>query len=228
MVAPQSTPRDLISICRLMAVLDDLSNRLSEDPPRLPSWIFVPVTSIPLILDVIHYWIDTAKTAKTEVALRLHRIPDPYAETPVTMGMPGPMFPHPGNVDAYNQKLLQEVVAAGLEGMAGQQLVQTGLVPEYLSSTQARQYFESHKSQLIEVMVERMKATIPSADNDIEAKWYTMTKTIPIPKELEGRHTALKQLSNAVRRNKDIPRGFVTKVFPSSQCSVFEGSPNRS
>ena len=99
--------------------------------------------------------------------------------------------------------------------MAGQQLVQTGLVLEYLSPTQAQQYFESHKSQLIEAMVEKMKVTFPSADNNIEMKWYMMTKMIPILKELEARHTALKQLTNAVRQNKDILRGFVTKVFPS-------------
>jgi hypothetical protein len=79
--------------------------------------------------------------------------------------------------------------------MTGQQLLQIGLIPEHLSPNQARQYFESHKSQIIDVMVERMKATIPSADTDIEVKWYMMTKTIPIPKELEARHTALKQLS---------------------------------
>jgi len=212
----------------MTAILDDLSNRLSEAPPRLPSWIFVPAASIPPILDVIHYWIDTAKTTKTEVTLRLHKIPDPYAQTPTTMGMPGPMFPHPENMNDYSQKLFKELAAAALEGMTGQQLVQTGLLPDYLSPAQARQYFESHKSQFVDVMVERMRSTIPSADNDVEAKWYMMTKTIPIPKELEARHPALKQLSDAVRQSKDIPRGLVTKVFPSRKCSVYEGLPSRS
>ena len=212
----------------MTTILDDLSNRLSEAPPRLPSWIFVPATSIPPILDVIHYWIDTAKIAKTEVTLRLHKIPDPYAQTPVSMGMPGPMFPHPGNVNAYNQKLLKELAAAALEGMTGQQLVKTGMLPDNLSPAQARQYFESHKSQFVDVMVERMRSTIPSADNDVEVKWYMMTKTIPIPRELEARHPALRQLSDALRQSRDIPRGLVTKVFPSRQCSVYEGSPSRS
>ena len=211
-----------------MTVLNDLRNRLSEDPPRLPSWIFVPVTSIPPILDVIHYWIETAKTTKTEVTLRLHKIPDPYAQTSVSMGMPGPMFPHPGNMNAYSQKLFQELAAAALEGMNGQQLVQTGLLPDYLSPTQARQYFESHKSQFVEVMVERMRATIPSADNDTGVKWYMMTKTIPIPRELEARHTALKQLSDAVRQNINIQRGLITKVFPSRKNPVYGDLPSRS
>ena len=211
-----------------MDVLDDLHNRLSEDPPRLPPWIFVPATSIPPVLDVIHYWIDTAKTAKTEVTLRLHKIPDPYAQTPVTMGMPGPMFPHPGNMNAYNQQLVQELAAAALRGMTGQELVRTGLLPDHVSSAQAREYFETHESQLVKVMVERMKATIPSADTDTEVKWYTMTKTVPIPKEFEARHAALKRLLKAVRQNEVIPRGFLTQVFPSRQCSVYEGSPSRS
>jgi hypothetical protein len=155
-----------------MAILNDLRDRLSEDPPRLPSWIFVPITSVPAILGVINYWVDTAKIIKTEKALELHEIPDPSVPTPQAMGMPGPMFPEPGNMAAYSEKLIPEVVSAGLEGMTGQQLVNSGLLPDYISPSQARQYFERHKPQIVEIMVERFKTTFPSPDTDVEIKWH--------------------------------------------------------
>ena len=214
-----------IAVCRLMTILDDLCDRLSENPPRLPSWIYVPLTSIPPILGAIHYWMDTAKTAETEMALKLHTIPDISTPTPPTMGTPGPMFPRPGNMAAYADKLIQEVASTGLEGMTGEQLVQTGLLPIYVSPNQARQYFERHKAQLIESMVKRMRAAFPSASTDGETKWYTMTKTLPLPKELMARHMALKQFSDAMRQNRDTPKSLISKVAPSRQYSVLEGSP---
>ena len=206
-----------------MAILDDLCDRLSENPPRFPSWIFVPATSVPPILGAINYWIDTAKTTKTEKTLEFHEVPDMTMPTASAPGMPGPMFPQPGNLGAYSQKLFEDVASAGLEGMTGEQLVGTGLVPGHLSPSQARQYRERHKSQLLEVMLEKLKADLPSADTDVEVKWYKMTKTLPIPKELEARHTILKQLSGAVRRGKDTPGTLVTKVAPPRQCSVSDG-----
>lgn len=104
--------------------------------------------------------------------------------------------------------------------------VRTELVPNNVSPSQARLYFERHKSRLIDVMAEMMKATVPSAKTDVEVKWYMMTKTILIPKELEARHMVLKRLSDAVKKNKDIPGALITKVFPSRQCPVYEGSPD--
>ena len=198
-----------------MAILDDLCNRLSKDPPMLPSWIFVPATSTPPILDAIHYWMATAKTIKTEIALQLHKIPDPHASISETTGAPGPMFPDPGNMTGFSQGMLREVYATTLDGMTSQQLFQTGLLPAYLASSEIRQYFERNKSHIVDVMVERMKAVVPSSDTDVEVRWHMMTKTVPIPKELEARHTALKQLSDAVRKNGDIPKALITKVFLS-------------
>ena len=197
-----------------MAILDDLCSRLSENPPRLPSWIFVPTPSVPPILGAINYWIGMAKTTNAEKALELHEVPDITAPTAAAMGLPGPMFPNPENMTEYSQKLLREVASAGLESMTGEQLVRSGLVPAYIPPSQARQYLESHKSQLVDVMFEKLRADFPTADTDAEVKWYTMTKTFPIPKELEARHPALKQLSGVVRRGKDIPRTLVTKVTP--------------
>ena len=214
------TPCDSIAIYRLMVILDDLCSRLSENPPGLPSWIFVPTPSIPPILGAINYWIEMAKKTKTEKALELHEVPDITAPTASALGLPGPMFPNPENMTEYSQKLLREVASAGLDGMTGEQLVKSGLVPAYIPPSQAGQYRERHKSQLVDVMFEKLRADFPTADTDAEVKWYTMTKTFPVPKELEARHTVLKQLSGAVRRGKDIPRALVVKVAPSGRCSV--------
>ena len=219
------SPHELIPICRLMTALDDLCDRLSEDPPRLPSWIFVPVTSIPPILDAIRYWIDTAKTIRTETALQLHEIPDLRMPTPVTMGMPGPMFPSPENLTEYSQQMFRECAIAALGRMTDQELVRSGLVPNYLSASSARHYVERHKSHVVDLMVEQLKDAMPSPNADLEAKWYMMTKTIPFPKNLEARHPALKQLSNAVKKNGDIPRALITKVFPSRQCPCINVHP---
>ena len=198
-----------------MAILDDLLNRLSENPPRLPSWIYVPTTSASPILGAIRYWIDAARISKTEKTLKLHEIPDTPLSMPPAMGMPGPMFSQPGSLGAYADKLTQDAASACLEGMTGENLVQTGLIPAYVSQNRARQYYKRHKSQLVEAMVERMKEEFSSASTDIETKWYTMTKTLPIPKELEQRHVFLKQFSDAMRRNKEIPSALISKVAPS-------------
>ena len=221
-------PCDSIPTCRLMAILDDLRDRLLENPPRLPSWISVPTNSIPLVLGSINYWIDTAKTTETKRVLELHEFPDPSAPTPPAtgMGIPDLMFPHPGNLAGYSNKLLRELSLAGLEAMAGQQLAQTGLVPAYIPPGQARQYFKRHKPEVVEVMIERMKASFPSANIDIEIKWYGMTKTVSIPRELEAKHPVLKQLSAALRQGKEIPRTLINKVAPSKRHSVFEGLLN--
>ena len=222
-ITPQP-PFDLITIFRLMAILENLRDSLSENPLRLPSWIFVPTNSIPPVLGAINYWIDTAKTTKTKKVLELHEFPDHSAPTSLGAGMPGPMFPLPGSLAEYGDKLIRELSASSLEGMTGQQLVQTGLMPDYISPSQARQYFERHKSELVEVMVERMKTTFPSANTDIEIKWYTMTKTISVPRELAAKHSVLKQLSAAVKQDRNIPRTLIDKVAPSRHCSVSEGS----
>jgi len=211
-----------------MTILDDLCDRLSEDPPRLPPWIFVPTTSIPPILDAIHYWIDMAKTNRTEKTLELHHYPNPSAPSPLAAGVPSPIFPNPDNMAAYSANMIREVCAAALENMPDQQLLQTGLVPAHVSTGRVRQYFTSHKSQIVETMVETMKETFPSADTDVEVKWYTLTKTIPIPKVLEARHTILRQLSDAVERSGDFPGELITKVLTSRRWSISEGSPSRS
>jgi len=211
-----------------MAILEDLCKRLTENPPRLPPWIFVPTTSIPPVLGAIHYWIESSKTTSTETALKLHKIPDLSASTPPGTGTSGPLFPNPENAMAYGEKIIREVLTADLEGMTGQRLIQLGVVPGHLSSSQARQYFERHKSKVIDDATKKMKASIPSASTDVEVKWYTLTKTLPIPKGLEERHTALKQLLDVVRQNKDIPRVMVTKVFPPSRCSACNSSPSLS
>lgn len=195
-----------------MAILDDLCNRLSKDPPRLPSWVYVPTTSIAPVLDVIHYWIDMAKSAETEITLQLHKIPDHYAPTPPATEAENLVFPNPNNMNAYNQKTLQEVSASTLERMPGEQLIRIGLVPKSLSPSQARQHFERHKSQIVDAMVENLRAMFPSPNTDLETKWYAMTKTLPFPKELEARHTALRRLSDAVKKNGDIPKALITKV----------------
>jgi len=209
-----------------MAILYDLCDRFTESPPRLPSWIFIPITSIPPVLGTIHYWIESSKTTETETALKLHNVPDMTTPTPPGMGMSGPLFPHPGNAVEYGDKIFREFCAAELERMTDQQLVQLGLVPGHLPSRQVRQYFERHKSQVVELAMKGIKETIPSASNNVEAKWYKLTKTLPIPKGLEQRHPALKQLLDAVRQNKDIPRAMITKVFPPRRCSTCEGSPS--
>ena len=197
-----------------MAVLDDLRDCLSENPPRLPSWIFMPITSIPPVLGVIDYWIDMAKTTDTEKALELHNFPDTSAPAPSGMG-PTPTFPHPDNMTAYSANLMREVVVSALDGMTDQQLVQIGTVPAHVPTSQARQYFERHKTRLVDAMAEKMKESFPSPNNDLGVRWYSMTKTLPVPKELEGRHTVLKQLSNVVWNDRDIPRALVYKVAPS-------------
>lgn len=194
-----------------MAVLDDLRDCLWANPLRLPSWIFVPPNSIPLVLGAINYWIETAKTTKTKKVMELHQFPD-VSTVPPAMGMSGPMFPHPGNLGAYSDKLIRELSSSALDGMTGQQLIQIGLIPDCISPSQARQHFERHKPEIIEVMVERMKATFPSANTDIEIKWYGMTKVFSVPGELEARHTALRQLSVAMRQGKDVPRALISKV----------------
>ena len=213
-----SPPRNSIQIFRVMAILDDLCNRLSESPPRVPSWIFVPTTSIPPILDAINYWIDAAKTTETGRALELHEIPDPSAPRLEGIGISGPALP-PGNMP---DDLTLELASINLESMTGQQLVETGLLPVHIFPNQARQYFERHKSQIAKAMKERMISGIPTAETNIDIKWYMMTKTLPIPKELEARHTVLKRLLDVVRRGKDIPRTLITKVdrYPVSEGSL--------
>ena len=219
-ITPQPPSYDSVPNCRLMGILDDLRDRLSENPPRLPSWIFVPVNSIPSILGAINYWIDTAKIAKTEKALEFHDPPDPAAITPQAMGMPGPVFPQPGNLGAYGDKLIRELASSALDHFTDQQLARTGLVPAHMSPNQARQYFEENKARFVDGMAAIMKTTLPSADTDVEVKWYKMTKTLPVPKGLEGRHPVLKQLLAAVRQGKDIPKALIDKVIPSMRCSV--------
>jgi len=216
-------PRDLIVICRVMAILDGLCHSLSENPPSLPSWIFVSPTSIPPILGAINYWIDMAKTTRTEKAIELHRVPDVTTST-LPPGMPGPMFPNPGNMGAYSEKLLREIASAGLESMTGEQLVRGGMIPPYLTPSQAEQYLERHKPRIVEIMLDKLKAGLPTPDTDVEAKWYSITKTHPIPKALEGRHTVLKQLAGAVRRGKDVTKTLITKVALPPKCSVSECS----
>ncbi|KAF9653241.1 hypothetical protein BDM02DRAFT_3125707 [Thelephora ganbajun] len=197
---------------RLMAVLDDLNDRLSENPPRLPSWIHVHITSIPPVLGAIHYWIETAKTSKTKKALELHGVSDIFASTLSAMGMPGSMPLQPGDSAAYTDRLVREVASSSLEDMNDEELVQSGLMPAYISPNQVREYFERHKSQLVKAMMERVRAAFPSASTDVETKWYSMTKTLPIPKELEARHVALKQLLGAMRQN-NIPKALISKFL---------------
>ena len=195
-----------------MALLDDVCNRLSENPPRLPSWINVPTTSVNPILRAIRYWIDRAKLINTKTALELHEDP----------GIKGPVFPPLENMGGL---AVEEATSACLDDMSDRELVLLRLVPPHIPEHQARRYVESHRSEVIGTMTRRVgDLGFPPASADIEMRWYSITKTIHFPPELGARHTALRQLSDAIgKRKSHIPAALISKVAPSEGCSVFGG-----
>ena len=192
-----------------MALLDDICGRLSENPPRLPSWISVPTTSVNPILRAIRYWIDRAKVVNTKTALQLHEDP----------GIKGPVFPPLENMGGLP---VEEASSAYLDDMSDRELILLKLVPPHVSERQARRYVENHRPEVIRTMAARVKdLTFPPASVEIEMRWYSATKTIHFPPELGARHTALGQLSDAIgKRKSDIPAALISKVAFSVGYSV--------
>lgn len=199
-----------------MALLDDICDRLSENPPRLPSWISVPSTSVNPILRAIRYWIDRAKVVNTKTALKLHE--DPGIKSPVS---PPPPLENMGGL------VTEGATSACLDDLTDRELVRFRLVPPHLSEHQARRYVESHRSEVTRAMMRRVNDLgMPPASADIEMRWYSATKTIHFPPELGARHAALRQLSDAVgKRKSDIPATLISKVAPSVDSLFFGADP---
>lgn len=175
----------------------------------------MPTTSIPAVLSAIRYWIDSAKTAETKKTLFLHHLPGEFL----------PPLP-----DAYMENPeegYKKAAVATLEDMSDEELVFLRVVPQYVPAHRARRYLETHKSELAEAIVDRLRGNsdAPAPEDDFEASLYKMTKTLPVATELQGRHPALKQLAEALKRKRVIPNILVAKVTPPGPLFTREGSP---
>ena len=61
------------SSSRLRALFNDLTQRLSCDPPDLPSWLHVLPETIPTVLHILDFWLKSNKSTRRTMSGHAHR-----------------------------------------------------------------------------------------------------------------------------------------------------------
>ncbi|KAI0329760.1 hypothetical protein GY45DRAFT_1279063 [Cubamyces sp. BRFM 1775] len=196
---------------RLMDVVKEISSKLCEQPPALPSWLHVEAKSIPTILRALDYWINTEKSTRKMVAqMPAGTAHEEWAQRGAMLGALGG-----GNGSGFQRELQDRYQSqrAQIETMfrtlSDEKLVQLPFMPPGIAPQAARAFLDSHMEELVSMMQDvHTTGKVPTN----EQEWYRCTKTFLPPPELRKRHFGFDAAWQKLQEGEDIPASIERKI----------------
>jgi hypothetical protein len=154
----------------MMAVIKDLINRLSESPPRLPSWLHVDVNSIKSVLRALHYWsTDTSKNAAGFLKSHTHMNAADYMKQMQMMNLGN--IPNPLQPD-------REAAGRSLDNLSEREL--RGFADRFdmasAGSVEIRAFLKLNREKIITTMAMAQYDKSPEWGLEHESEWYKAVK----------------------------------------------------
>ncbi len=169
---------------RLMGVINDLRERLSNYPDSQPGWLHVVSDTIPAVVGILDYWKKTTKS--TRKMLASHECINP-AEDPSSFGYDASSIPgaNPDFQKVINAE--REMFKKTLLNMSEPQLAKLPLPPSLASaSVSAKRAFVQEN---VDIMVDEFMRMFGGEKIPMyEEGWYRTVKAFFPPKELQQRH----------------------------------------
>ncbi|KAI0658112.1 hypothetical protein C8Q70DRAFT_201642 [Cubamyces menziesii] len=196
---------------RLMDVVKDLSNKLCEQPPALPSWLHVETKTIPAILRALDYWINTEKSTRKMIAqMPANTAHEQWSQRGAMLGGLGG-----GNGSGFQRELQdryksqRQQIETMFRTLPDDKLVQLPFMPPGIGPQAARAFLDSHMEELVSMMQD-MHTTGKVPTN--EQEWYRCTKTFLPPPELRKRHFGFDAAWQKLQEGEDIPVSIERKI----------------
>lgn len=164
--------------------MQDLRLRLSDKPPRMPSWLHVQTNSVSRIIAALDYWINLNKSVSR--ALEMHEFSNPIDYTDALMSASS------GIINGIHCDIIggrkenqHAVFSAILKTMPDRELMNAPFVPQGMNVTEARRFVDERHDDIVNSMVRSFDKVVI---NCLEQKWYKETKVFLPPPELMERH----------------------------------------
>lgn len=177
----------------MMWVIKDLIDRLSESPPRLPSWLHVDVNSIKPVLRAFQYWLtDKSKTTAGFLKNHKHMNDADRLEHMQSMNFGGLVNPLQGEREAAGRSL-DRLSDRELRGMAAS----FGMAGS--SAAEVKAFVKLNREKIITKMIMAQYDKNPQWGLEHEAEWYKGVKVFMPPVKLWHKHPGFetfRQISN--------------------------------
>ncbi|TFY72532.1 hypothetical protein EVG20_g469 [Dentipellis fragilis] len=170
---------------RLQKIIKNLRKGLSNDPPRLPSYIHVDAATIPVILNSLEYLDNFPPSLTAKGILKYHGSPDAGAgmQDPMLSGLIGGLFED-------RKKTRRAQASKMLDSMSPDQLKATGLSVPGVPASQLKKYMTDNREKMLDLLMEADddKAAKGSTPEEKEKAWYKDTNSFALPALLRQRH----------------------------------------
>ncbi|KAI0366568.1 hypothetical protein BV20DRAFT_1055566 [Pilatotrama ljubarskyi] len=186
---------------RLIFAIKDLSERLSQSHPRLPSWLHVDAETVPAVLRALTYWLNTQKSTRKMLAVQEYTSPvDHWRQRGAALQQASENGDMQRELrDGFLQQ--RQMFEAMFRDLPGDKLVQLPWLPQGMSVPEARAYVEAHMEDLVSKM---QQLTTTGRVSTYEQEWFKRTMVFLPPRELRDRHPGFEVAFSALQKGDDI------------------------
>ncbi|TFK27293.1 hypothetical protein FA15DRAFT_220295 [Coprinopsis marcescibilis] len=201
---------------RWISAVKDLKERLTQSPPRLPSFIHVDRNSIPAIMRALNHWLKEPMSTTRFVSYMDHI---PRAEGMANIRIPG--FPDP--IEFQTRQATQRFKSLSVAEMKkyAAKLGATNIE----TAQQAKRFVEQNKDAVIKRMVDCFFDKNIDLDLVDESNWFKATKIHVPPRALWDRHSGM-DLFKSSPYNQTKLRQMAKTVLQTwkPNMSIFDGT----
>ncbi|KAI0357701.1 hypothetical protein OH77DRAFT_1475432 [Trametes cingulata] len=193
----------------LLTIMKDLSKRLSQTPPALPSWLHLDSGTIPSILRALSYCLTTRKSTRRMLAIQEYTSPeDHWRERGAALQQASGNGDMQGELrDGFLEQ--RRMFAAMFRDLPGDKLVQLPWLPPGMSVSAARAYVDAHMDDLVSKM---QQLTTTGRVRTYEQEWFKCTMVFLPPRELRDRHPGFEEALSALQQGDDIQADLARRI----------------
>ncbi|KAI0366567.1 hypothetical protein BV20DRAFT_1002228 [Pilatotrama ljubarskyi] len=195
---------------RLMAVIQDIGERLSQSPPTLPPWLHVDADTIPAVIPALAFWRTVQKSTRRMLAHNAHFNPDNSWSSQAMA------FAEGASGESEIQRELRDrfkeqrsSIERMFRGLTDDQVRQLPFMPSGITTREARAFLDANMDDLVNMMHETSVTGRVRMD---EQEWYKVTKTFLPPTELRRRHPGFQEAWSKLSKGDDISRNAAAKL----------------
>lgn len=210
----------------MMATMEDLKIRLSEDPPRLPSWLHVVSDSIPAIYTALDYWLEAVHIKDIGGMLDAHEYLHPgVGDADRFRNTPGVSQKYKDDWQTKHQARKDEASAFLDSAMrTDADVARSAFHKPGQSIRETRNWIRDNKDTIIATMLGNQHTDSASGSLVRERSWYLDTSTFFPPAELlQKRHPAFLKLRKEFENDHAVIGPLAEKVsaMSSVSCGLF-------